>query len=221
MNSTSIKIILFLLLGSYIYSGCNQNSSPKPYYLISDEFKEYCYFSDSSHWVFQNDSTLAIDSVIISEVKDSKRFVSEPTQYNYQAVDMFTSNNVFNISRYEITAGNAKPKAGEMNSLFRLYFEDGTYHIVFSPKYPMGEEIILGDAIGDYTNVEIIENFQLNGNSFKDVWHTKVVISLNNDIEYDYWIAKNYGLIKIVETIDGQTTSISLKSAILDQDPVQ
>lgn len=216
MNTNIIKLAVVAFLGILIVSGCNQGT-PKPYYKISDEFKEYCYFTEGSSWVFQNDSTLVTDSINITELKDKQRFNPEPVQYHYQAVDMFLNTNVFQILRYEITAGNEVPDEGEMNSLLRKYLENGNYQIVFSPKYPMGEEIILGDEIGVYENVEIIGDLELNGNSYKDVWHTNVKISHTSNIEHNYWIAKNYGLIKTVTTIDGVTTSISLKTSNLLQ----
>ncbi len=212
MYSTVI-IIGFL---SLLFSSCNKQEA-LPYFLISNDFARYCKFDEGSSWVFQNDSTLVTDSINISEIKESRRFQPDPIKHQYQATDMFMSDNVFQIARYEITAGDYTPESGEMNSLFRIYFEDGKYQIAFSPQFPIGEDIIMGDEIGVYKNVEIIADYQLNGNTYKDVWHTNVIVSVNNNIEYDYWIAKNYGLIKTVITNDGTTISSSLKSASLIQ----
>lgn len=211
MKLNTIKFSITLLLGlTIIISGCSNNNTAKPYYLISDEFAEYCYFQEGSSWIFQNDSILATDSVNISEITEVKRYASSPIQHHYQAIDMFTGNNEFNIARYEITAGSYKPDDGEMNSLLRLYFKNESYQLIFSPKYPLGEEIILGDAIGVYENVEIIENYELLNNTYEDVWHTRIIVSVNDNIEYNYWIAKNHGLIKSVTNNNGQITSISL-----------
>lgn len=213
-----LTIILFIGLSISVITSCNSETA-KPYYLISDEFADYCFFREGSSWVFQNDSTLTSDSVDISEITESKRYASTPTQHHYQAVDMFPNNNDFNIARYEITAGSSKVASGEMNSLLRVYFENGDYQLVFSPEYPLGEEIIMGDAIGVYENVEIIINYELLNNTYAEVWHTRVVVS--NSIEYDYWIAKNHGLIKTVTTTENQTTSISLvESSLIPWDQV-
>ncbi len=208
-----ISIIIFL---SLLFSNCNEQEA-LPYYTISSEFSSYCEFELGSSWVFQNDSTLVKDSITISEKKDSRRFQADPFKHNYQAIDMFLKNNDFQISKYEITAGNYIPEAGDMNSLLRLYSEDGSYQIIFLPQHPIGDEIIMGDEIGVYSNVCILNNFELNGNSYTEVWHANVVVSVNNNLEYNYWIAKNYGLIKFVITKDEITTSISLVSSALIQ----
>ncbi len=99
--------------------------------------------------------------------------------------------------------------------MLRLYKDDGTYQLIFSSQYAIGEDIILGDDIGLYTNVEIIESLELNGNTYTEVYHTRLIITVNSNIEYNYWIAKNYGIVKSVTTINGQTNSISLRSASL------
>ena len=210
----TISVTTILIL--FILSGCfnsNTNNST-PYYTISDEFANYCWFETGSYWVFQNDNTLVTDTIKISDVVETKRFHNENGGFNYQAVEMYTTSNGFDISRYEITAGNFEAKQGAMNSLLRLYKYDGTYQIVFLPQYSLGEEIILGDEIGVYTNVEIMTSFELNNKTYQDVYHTKVVISSTNS-EYHYWIAKYHGLIKVTSTIDGQTSSISVKSDLL------
>lgn len=97
-----------------------------------------------------------------------------------------------------------------MNSLLRLYKSDGSYHLVFLPQFPFGEEEIMGDEIGTYTNIEMLDNFELNNRTYSNVYHTRVVILHNNTIEYNYWIAKNHSLIKAMSQINGVTTSIFL-----------
>jgi hypothetical protein len=124
---------------------------------------------------------------------------------------MYIASNVFNITRYELTANNFEPELTSMNSLFRLYKTDGSYHLIFLPQYPMGESVIIGDEIGTYTNVEIMNTFEVNNITYQNVYHTRIVVSSTNT-EYNYWIAKYHSLIKATSIIDGQTTSISLKS---------
>ncbi len=202
----AIPIIIIMLLISGCFNSNTTNSTP--YYTISNEYAEYCWFEEGSYWIFMNDSTLFTDTISIIDIIETKRTHTQPQPHNYQAVEMFTKSNIFNIARYEITAGNFEVKAGEMNSLLRLYLSNGLYHLVFLPQYPFGEEIIMGDDIGIYSNIELLNSFELNNNTYTDVYHTRVIVGTN--AEYNYWIAKNHSLIKAISTINGQTTSISL-----------
>jgi len=219
MNPNSIKSVLAIIsitILIFLY-GCFPAEKAIPYYTISEEFSSYCWFDTTSSWNYQNDSILSMSTVTIDEVTDIKRLSIVNENFHYQAVEMFAKSNDLKISKYELTAGDYSSTSGEMNSLLRAYYDDGSYQIIFSPKYPIGEDVILGDEIGTYTNVEIINNFDVLGNIYNNVYHTRIVISVNADIEYNYWIAPNYGIIKSVTSVDGQTTSISLKSSNLFQ----
>lgn len=211
MKVKVIKLFSVLFIGALflINSSCNESNQAKPVIMISPEFLSYSYFLEDSWWLIQNDSTMATDTIKITEIKDAIRYAPTPVPHNYQAVDMFLNNNIFQINRYEITAGSEEVTEGNMNSLLRMYFQDGSYQVVFSPKYPIGEEVILGAEIGVYKNVEILENLDLLNNSYEDVWVVKVIVESNN-AEFNYWIAKNHGLIKYHSIIEGQSLSLSL-----------
>ena len=211
----TIGLIIIFLLNIQLLTGCFSSGESLPYYTLSQEFTEYCWFETNSYWIYQNDSTLATDSVKITEVEEAKRFNPQGVDYNYQAVDMYMKTNVFGFSRHELTAGDYEAAANEMNSLLRLYEADGSYRLVFSPKYAIGEEIDLGAGVGLYSNVEIIGSLEINGNTYSDVYHTKIIMESGTGTEYNYWIAKNFSLVKSVVINNGQTISISLKSANL------
>lgn len=217
MNTVFEKIVITIIISMTVtvFTGCFKSADNAPYYTISNEFAAYCWFEEDSYWIFQNDSTMIKDSVKIVETSSSIRLHNDTTAYNYQAAELFLNQNIFSIARLELTAGNYEVDPGKMNSLLRLYNNDGFYFRVFSPEYAMGEEIILGDAIGTYTNVELIESFELNGKTYNDVYHTRIVVSVNDNVEYNYWIAKNNGLVKALTIGDEDTISISLVSSSL------
>ncbi len=217
MKNTTLKLntIIGLISIALALTSCLGSNNGIPSYTVSNEFAQYCWFQQGSIWVYQNDSTLASDSVIIEEIFESKRFNPESVDYNYQAVEMFTNSNLFDIDHQEITAGNFAVEPGKMNSLLRFYYGDGSYQLIFASEYPIGEEVILGDVLGVYSNAEIVSSMELNGTTYSDVYHSKIVISVNNNIEYNFWIAKNYGLIKSTADVNGVITSISLKSSNL------
>jgi hypothetical protein len=217
VNNAFLKLgfLIFISINISVLSGCFSSGESFPYYSISDEFAEYCWYEVGSSWSYQNDSTLVVESIVIDEVDETIRFNPEGVEYNYQAVDMYLFTNNLGFTKLEITAGYYKADPGEMNSLFRLYNDDGTYQLIFSPQYAIGEEIGLGDNIGTYSNLEIIDNLELLGNTYIDVYHSRLIIEVGTNIEYNYWIAKDYGLIKSVTSVDGQTISLSLKTANL------
>lgn len=215
MNTTFLKLSnLFLItISAFVFSGCFSSGDGVPYYTISDEFAGYCMFEEGSWWYYQNDSTQVTDTVRIDDVNISNRFNPENIDYNYEAVEMFISSEALDITKYELTAGDYEAETTEMNSLFRIYFGDETYQHVFSPQYTIGEDVILGDDIGVYTNVEVLNNMIVNGNSYSDIWHSRRIVSVTKNAEYNYWIAKNYGLIKFTTEIEGVTSSVSLVSS--------
>ena len=216
MNTNNYKIIQLTVISILMWAiiGCTNSSTDAnistPYYHLSDEFTDYCWFDEGSYWVFQDDSTLVTDTVRVTGVLESKRFHNQQTAYNYEAVEISINSNSFDIAEYELTAGNFEVTPGEMNSLLRLYKSDGSYHLLFLPQFAFEEEVIMGDEIGTYTNIELLTTFEINNRTYNDVYHTRVVISVNNSVEYNYWVAKNHSLIKAVSEINGQTTSISL-----------
>ncbi len=216
MNTKYINIGLLTSLGLLlsIITGCfpkTNTNTITPTFEISEDFADYCWFETGSYWVFQNDSTLFTDTIKITNLVETNRFHNEQDGFYYQAIELYTNSNSFDITRYELTAGTYTVNQGEMNSLLRIYKSDASYHLVFLPQYAIGDEQIMGDEIGTYTNMEKLESFELNNKVYQDVYHTRVVISLTNT-EYHYWIAKYHSLIKATSIIDGQTSSISLKS---------
>jgi hypothetical protein len=195
-------------------SGCFGTSEGVPYYTVSSDFAQYCWFDQDSKWTYINEKTGVTGDITIGEVFESKRFNPENTDYNYQAVEMILLDNVLNMSKQEITAGDYQIEEGEMNSLLRYYYNDGSYQLIFMPQYPIGEEIILGEDLGVYTNVEILSQMDVNNNTYPDVWHTNIVIS-NSSTEMNFYVAKGYSLIKSETIVDADTTVISLVSSSL------
>ena len=195
---TIIKIFVLLVLTS----GCTSSSSI-PTYKVSSLFKSYCLFETGSYWVFSNETAPSTDTIRVGEVNTSTRFNPATNDYRYEAIEMSISNNPLSMETFEITAGNTQVEAGHMNSLLRLYLQDGSYFLIFSPQYPIGEEIPLGETIGQYTNVEIIPTYTLNNKTYSDVYHTQVIMNSLNT-EYHYYIAKNHGLIRY--TVKNETT---------------
>lgn len=208
-----IKTMVFLLI--IFATGCSSTSSV-PSYKISDLFKSYCYFESGSSWTYTNDSTPSTDKVTISEINEYTRFEPSSDDYRYQAIEINLDDNPLNMTLFELTAGTTQVETGKMNSLFRMYLEDGSYYLVFSPQYTLGEEISLGETIGRYTNVEILNTMTIYDNTYESVYHTRVIMDATGS-EYHYYIAKNYGLVRFTVSTSQEQYSYSLKSSSLNQ----
>ena len=204
-----------ILLVSIILNGCLGTSQGIPYYTISDEFAQYCWFEAGSKWTYQNDQTEESGDISITETLESQRFNPENEDYNYQAVEMILMNNVFNLSKIELTAGDYQIAEGEMNSLMRFYYSDSTYQLIFMPQHPIGEDIILGDQLGIYTNLEILPTYDVLGTTYPEVWHTRIVTTSPN-AELHFFVAKGYGLVQSRKVVSGEPEeTMSLKSSSL------
>ncbi len=211
-HSFTAKVLVVLTL---VVTGCS-SSTTIPTYKISDLFKSYCLFQPGSYWIYTNDQNPSSDRVSVGEIDESTRFDPTTNDYRYEAIEMNINSNPLNITMFELTAGNTQVEAGQMNSLMRMYMNDGSYFLVFSPQYPIGEEIPLGETIGRYTNVEVLDSLTVLDNLYTDVYHTQVIMDATAT-EYQYYIAKNFGLVRFSATSETQTYSYSLKSSSLAQ----
>lgn len=216
MNKLTIKLLMLfsIIICIPIFNGCLGTGGGVPYYTISNEFAAYCWFDENSKWTYLNEKTGVTGDIIVGEVFESKRFNPENEDYNYQAVEMTIIDNVFNMTKQELTAGNYQVSEGEMNSLLRYYYTGGAYQLIFMPQYPIGEEVILGTELGVYTNVAVIPQMVVNEKPYPEVWHTNIVID-QSDTRMNFYVAKGYGLIKSEIIVDADTTIMSLVSSSL------
>ena len=213
-----LPLTAVLLLGA-----CNTGKNADPYYKISDGFKQYCLFQIGSHWVYQNDTTLAKDTLTIDDMQSYVAFHSPDNTagpYSFDVVDMvFDTANNMNIFKGSITAGNPTTGTGSMTDLYWLFFKDGNYLLAFAPGYPQGEEQRLGNNPGFYTNIAKLPDFNLNGKNYSEVYHTRVkkTEGTSDTVTYQFYFALHYGLIKWTRSVKGTTESYSLAGSQLIQ----
>ncbi len=214
LGLTALIAVVFLSI-----NGCLGTSQGIPYYTISDEFAEYCWFGENSKWTYEfidTASNVITDDVAIGEVIESQRFNPENEDYNYQAVEMIITDNEFGISKIELTAGDYKAGEGEMNSLMRFYYTDSTYQLIFMPQHPIGEEVILGAELGIYTNVAVLDTYStFLGTEYTEVWHTRINVSSPSTKNMNFFIAKGYGLVEFKSSLGSKETVFTLKSSNL------
>ncbi len=208
---------VFLLLALLPFSlSCTKNSIHElPHYTISDEIKEYCFFKEGSFWTYQNDTTLEIDSIKIYATADYSGLDSDQLDYRYDVLEMSFVTDQDHLKKGEISAGDYYNKVDEINDTYRVYFVNGRYLTILSPRYPFGFEHIYGENEGLYTNLNLLPDLQLNGRTYKDIYHTQVIDLKENNNKWEFFVAKNYGLIKWTKKTQTTTESYSLVSSLL------
>ncbi|MDZ7740629.1 MAG: hypothetical protein U5Q03_02465 [Bacteroidota bacterium] len=199
MKKYRLLIALFVLLTA----SCQQDALVEEYYELSAEFLSYCYFEPGSYWVYQKNNenvfdTIVVDSIIsytgvngLTEESDN-RFI-------YDAIEELVQiPNKQNIRKWEIAASLKTNVSGNevSNELLRIYFND-RYNIALYPNTPQGEKIDFGSKEGYYETMAHFSQFSIPGNTFYEVYHTRVYDSLHpGGIRItDFYIARNHGII--------------------------
>jgi len=211
-------IIIFFVLGLLMAQACNTKVNTIPYYQFSDEFKSYCLFQVGSSWEYQSSLLAQPETVAINNIQENIWQNTYLEDYNYDAADMFVAENEIGISMIELTAGSNLNSTSTMNSQMWMFYSDGDYRLMFAPEYPLGEEQLLGEHEGYYTNIEILPNMQIGENTYSDVWHTQVIDHFEQGFgDFDFYIAKYHGLIKIQNIVNNDTITLQLVNSSLVQ----
>lgn len=215
---SKLFFLILILFSGVILDSCGPKVTPLPFYKLTDEFKSYCLFQAGSRWTYVSSATADTTDVSIATVEENMWYQNITEEFNYEAFDMITNENSVGIAMIELTAGSTLNAVTTMNSLMRYYYSDGTYRLVFDAKYPLGESQILGEAEGVYENVEVLPELWVNGTTYSSVYHTKVTDYYEQGFgDFDFYIAKNYGLIKSVNYVNNDTITVELLNSSLVQ----
>ena len=225
-----MKKAIIVILALFTILGCNENTpapNPQPEpevpdYTYNDIAKMYLDFMPESKWIFQDDSTLAIDTLKLYSTQDEIRKQNPGTsaEYSYLATWKFFSNNNIGLLKGESFAMNTAVPNNISNSAERIYFSEDSYKIAFGPMYPFGNRITFGGEEGTFVNKEKIPSMELNGKTYSEVYHS--ISEDYNDypgdtVFYHFYYAKNYGLIKFYYIHKGFGHSYSLVNSSLTQ----
>lgn len=64
MKNKNLLTPLFLLL---LFAACQKDDEPIPHYPLEQDKKDWGYFEKGSYWIYQNDSTLEVDTVRVDK----------------------------------------------------------------------------------------------------------------------------------------------------------
>ncbi len=219
----AIKYIL-IFLASLIISCSSSDDGTLDYYTISEEFKSYAFFKSGSKWIYEeektgNQATIKIDS-ILNYIGVNGLDPDNDVEFRYDAWEMFIHEpNDLNYAKLEIAATNQPKIASDMTSLLRLFTTAG-YHTIFQPCFPFGDTIALGDVAGDLINVEFLTSYKVKDISFSSVFHSCILVGSGTGMEskYDFYIARNFGIIRQEKQTASDTTIWNLTSWDLIQE---
>jgi len=198
--------------------GCGQRATPKPSYKISDEFKAYCLFQPGSTWDYYTSDSNDTASLQLEGITEDVWYNNAGELYFYEAINMYFDTTNLNTTYWQITAGSTKNSSSTMNSIMRIFNADGSFRLVFDASYPLGEEQLVGENEGAYTNIEIIPTMELRGNTYSEVYHSKVTDYYNQGFgDFDFYIAKNHGIIKIQNIVNNDT----IITELINSSPIQ
>jgi hypothetical protein len=189
---------------------------------ISDEFKAYTVFDSASFWVYRNDQNTSLDTVTIVKVLTDKRFHVDYTGapgFYYNAIELLYQSSRIGFTKAELTAGSKFDANTIMSENYRLYFENGRFLSIFTPKFPLGSTQLLGINEGNYTNLIVHDTLFLNENQYFGVYETSVkdYHDGNDTVFMKFYIAQHYGLIKMTKHSTTIDESWSLVGSSLTQ----
>lgn len=216
-------LALLIVMTMFAFSCKPETEKIEEYFTISDEFKSYTYFKKGSYWVYQNINSKQKDSISIDSavtylgVNGLDLDDNEP--FKYDAIEeFFKGSEEMNYWKWEIAASNTATGSSYLNELLRLYFKNGMYHIILYPRVSSGEEVIFGGKDGTYETVGKLGSYTVNGVTYEEVYHTRVLDTYTQEESYvyDFYIAKNFGIIRQVISNKGNTDTWDLiKSNII------
>ena len=203
MKIYSILVISFFLL---LLISCKKGEDPNPVivqnpnYLLSPECKQWTMFQPGSYWVYRNEKTQSADCTFYKHglYYNKENYYNGFHEYNWYFVSskMFIQ---FSLAGGE--NGNALtvrlPKFQEMIALTQKSLLDS----VVCDSVP---------GIYTYTLVEKLLIYRLNGNKYTNVIHTRCRLQNSDKYAYDFYWAKNIGIIYFKKKYDLQDTAWSL-----------
>ena len=187
-----MKRLLNILVGILVFMAIYSCKKTEPeHFYISDAFKRWTVFQTGSYWIFQNDSTLAKDSVF---VKANPTSIDVPSPF---AKDNFTHEqiNMSYSSKFFYSSMINLEYSGQQATFYIYTYNFGSYMLIassldnFIPYYENTQEgsvykVLSSDSV-----------FYLGLQKFYNVVSTQHSF---NGKSLTCWFAKDIGLIKVV-----------------------
>lgn len=232
-NSVRWLTAVVMIAMAFFYSGCSKlfkGSNSNPYYKVSQQFKNFCYFNTGSQWTYRDDSTDQTYNVTVGDINSYIAFQSKNPStpaFSFDVIQMKMEQNGMNITKENIYATRLLTDTTYMNDLLRVFYSDGTdttFVLAFAPQYKLRQPQLLGGQEGIYTNMEIMPYYYAGKKKYDNVYHSRDKFpklvngkQTNDSVTMNFYIAEHYGIIKWTIADNGGTKSYSLIDSNLKQ----
>ncbi len=203
MKTYLILMISFIVI---LITACKKGEEPQPVieqnpnWLLSPECKAWTMFQPGSYWVYLNETAHVADCTYYKHglYYNKENYTDGIHEYNWFFV------NSRNFTKFSLAGGiNGNtltvtgPKFQRLIALTQRSLSDSVNH----------------DSVPDiytYTLVEKFPSISLNGHDFTNVIHTKCNYQNTNLYVYDFYWARNIGIIYFKKSYNYQDTIWSL-----------
>jgi hypothetical protein len=177
---------MFILVFLFINS-CNKEETE--HIRVSNEFKRWTVFPNGSYWIFQNDSTLAIDSVF---VQGNPRFLDVPAygskdNFTLETIEMSYSSVFLSSTSQNVGQGGRETYYIRMynNSIMPLIASSGDNFISYIPSGNEGNTLMI---------LSLFSTYYIGQEQYHPVVSTQYS---GSGKKWTCWFARDIGLIKV------------------------
>jgi hypothetical protein len=198
--------ILVISLFMVLLMSCKKEVEPNPIilqdpgYLLSPECIKWTMFRPGSYWVYLNEKTQSSDCTYYKHglYYNKENFYNGIHEYNW----FFVNSNMF--IKFDLAGGDN----GNVLTVGLPEFQD----LIALTQKSLVDSVTCDSVPGiyTYTLVEKLPFFTLNGNSYTNVVHTKSRLQNSDKYSYDFYWAKNIGIIYFKKNHDLHDTAWSL-----------
>lgn len=201
-----------LILTTVLLAACSKYPHedpfiPGPPYNIPDEFRAWTVFNAGSWWAYKNEKSNIIDTTKCIH----GAFYNQELCGNCPVIEyiwFFLKGSV--ATRYDIEGGKNE------NASLKIMRDGFSETLAFT--YKTLADSAQSDSSGwvfDYQFIERMDSFILNGNTFSNVYHTRLSWKESyygppKYLGYDYYFARNIGLILLKKNYPLTDTTWSL-----------
>jgi hypothetical protein len=158
------------------------NKTPEIHHYVPQLYKDLGVFYKNSYWIYKNETTHTLDSTYV---------FTDPGFFSYHDEGSTTD--------YILTYYGGGLIEQESIDNIQIIISSPVLH--FSPS-----------VFSNYTLLEKIDSMEVNGNKFRNVYHTRLptVTSDSTPMVFNTYLVEHIGIIKITKTINQTDTTISL-----------
>ena len=195
MAKGKIILLIFLSSATFFLVECKKE---RVHYTIPQELKDMALFQKNSYWIFKNENSNTVDSCFVDHDPDAYTLGINESDGPLRDIILVDVENSF-INRYSMDFSEIMISNGACSGI--IYYVNtkigGTYISWEKTKF---ENLAYYDSI--FINNIKIYSVHHTRYSFRSVYSDSAV--------YDYYVAKNIGIVKYQQHLNGTDTIYSI-----------